>query len=74
MLDGRPIPESHSSRPGDLMKALGGMDEVQKATLFGSAGHAVLKPRRTDVDALRGRLEGGGVEITAIDRSYRGDR
>jgi len=50
------------------MKALDGMDEIQKTTLFGTAVHAVLKPGRIDVAALRGRLEARGFEIRAIDR------
>jgi hypothetical protein len=36
--------------------------------LFGTAVHAVLKPGRIDVAALRGRLESQGFEIRAIDR------
>ena len=64
----RPILEIHSSRPVDVMKALDQMDEVQKTTLFGTAVHAVLKPGRIDVAALRDRLEAQGFEIRAIDR------
>jgi len=64
----RPILEIHSSRPVDVMKALDQMDEIQKTTLFGTAVHAVLKPGRIDVAALRGRLEARGFEIRAIDR------
>jgi ABC-2 type transport system ATP-binding protein len=63
----RPILEIHSSRPVDVMKALDRMDEIQKTTLFGTAVHAVLKPGRIDVAALRARLEGQGFEIRAID-------
>src|SRR2546428_178036 len=60
--------EMDSSRPVELMKALDQMDEIQKTTLFGTAVHAVLKPGRIDVDALRKRLEAQGFEIKAIDR------
>ena len=43
------------------MKALDQMDEIQKTTVFGTAVHAVLKPGRIDVAALRDRLEAAGA-------------
>jgi ABC-2 type transport system ATP-binding protein len=64
----RPIVEIHSSRPVEVMKVLDRIDEVQKATLFGTTVHAVLKPGRIDVATLTGRLESRGFEIQAIDR------
>ncbi len=42
----RPIVEIHSARPVDVMRALDAMPEVEKTTVFGTAVHAVLKPRR----------------------------
>jgi ABC-2 type transport system ATP-binding protein len=64
----RPIVEVNSDRPVDVMRALDSMDEVQKTTVFGTAVHAVLKPGRADVDALRDRLKEQGLEIGGIDR------
>jgi ABC-2 type transport system ATP-binding protein len=64
----RPIVEVNSVRPVDVMRALDSMDEVQNTTVFGTAVHAVLKPGRADVDALRDRLESQGLEIGSIDR------
>jgi ABC-2 type transport system ATP-binding protein len=64
----RPIVEIHSSRPVEVMKVLDRTDEIQKTTVFGTAVHAVLKPHRIDVDALRSRLQAEGLEITSIDR------
>ena len=64
----RPIVEIHSARPVDVMKALDRTDEIQKATVFGTAVHAVLKPGRIDVDSLRSRLQAEGLQITSIDR------
>jgi ABC-2 type transport system ATP-binding protein len=64
----RPIVEIHSNRPVDVMKVLDGMDEVQKATIFGTTVHAVLKPGRIDVATLDDRLQSQGFEIKAIDR------
>ncbi|MCM3880265.1 MAG: ABC transporter ATP-binding protein [Vicinamibacterales bacterium] len=64
----RPIVEIHSSRPVDLMRALEGMDEVEKTTIFGTAVHAVLKPGRGGTAALRGQLERLGLDIAAIDQ------
>jgi ABC-2 type transport system ATP-binding protein len=61
----RPIVEIHSSRPVELMRALEGMDEVEKTTIFGTAVHAVMKPGRGDIPALRGRLDRLGLDITA---------
>ena len=63
-----PIVEIHSGRPVDLMKALDGMDEVQKTTVFGTAVHAVLKPGRIDAAMLHERLEAADLEIRTVDR------
>jgi ABC-2 type transport system ATP-binding protein len=68
IFDDRPIVEIHSSRPVDVMKALDAMDEVQKTTVFGTAVHAVLRPRRIDVDALRSRLQAKSLDVTSVDR------
>jgi drug efflux transport system ATP-binding protein len=64
----RPIIEIHSNRPVELMRALEQMDDVEKTTIFGTAVHAVLKPGRGDIGALRARLERLGLNVTAIDR------
>src|SRR3954447_14254874 len=40
---GRPIVEVRSSRPVDAMRALDGMADVEKTSLFGTAVHAVFR-------------------------------
>ena len=65
----RPIVEIHSSRPVDVMRALEGMPEVEKTTVFGTAVHAVL--RTPDVDVSRTAEAGctrSGLEIDGVDR------
>ena len=64
----RPIVEIHSTRPVDVMKVLDRTDDIQKATVFGTAVHAVLKPGRIDIESLRSRLQAEGLQIASIDR------
>ena len=62
------VPTAEAQSKYTLDQVFAKMDEVQKTTLFGTAVHAVLKPGRLDVTALRDRLEAQGFEITAVDR------
>ncbi len=64
----RPILEIHSSRPGDVMRALEEIAEVEKTTVFGTAVHAVLKTPSLDVDTLTRQLNARGLDVTSIDR------
>lgn len=64
----RPILEIHSSRPVDVMRALDGIPEVEKTTMFGTAVHAVLRTADVDLHALANRLNAQGLDIGGIDR------
>jgi ABC-2 type transport system ATP-binding protein len=64
----RPILEIHSTHPVELMRALEQMEDVEKTTIFGTSVHAVLRRGGGDINALRSRLEGIGLDVSAIDR------
>jgi len=64
---GRLVVELRAARPVDTMRALDGMPEVEKSSLFGTAVHAVLKPGRAALEAVRQRLAARGLEVMAIE-------
>ena len=64
----RPIIEIHSARPVEVMRALEGMPEVEKTTIFGTAVHAVLRTADENLDALNARLKERGLSIDGIER------
>jgi len=64
----RPIIEIHSARPVEVMRALEGMSEVEKTTIFGTAVHAVLRTADENLDALNARLKDRGLSIDGIER------
>jgi drug efflux transport system ATP-binding protein len=64
----RPIVEIHSSRPVEVMRALDGMEGIEKTTIFGTAVHAVLGSPSVDLDALTRRLRESGLAIDSVDR------
>jgi ABC-2 type transport system ATP-binding protein len=64
----RPIVEIHSAHPVEVMRALETMAEVEKATVFGTAVHAVLRSPAADPDELGRRLSARGLTISSIDR------
>jgi hypothetical protein len=64
----RPILEIHSTRPVDVMRVLEGIPDVEKASVFGTAVHAVLRSPDVDVPALTGLLSARGLEIAGVDR------
>ena len=68
MFAGRPIIEIHSARPVDVMRALEGMPEIEKTTVFGTAVHAVLRSPDENLDALGVHLKDAGLSIDAIER------
>jgi ABC-2 type transport system ATP-binding protein len=61
---GRPIFEIRASDPVAAMRALDGMSQVEKTSLFGTAVHAVLRNTGTTIDRLTARLREAGVEVT----------
>jgi ABC-2 type transport system ATP-binding protein len=64
----RPIVEIHSSRPVDVMRALEGISDVEKTTIFGTAVHAVLRSPSVNPEALRKLLSEQGLTIDTVDR------
>jgi len=64
---GRLVLELRAARPVDTMRALDGMPEVEKSSLFGTAVHAVLKPGQAALEAVRQRLAARGLEVMAIE-------
>jgi ABC-2 type transport system ATP-binding protein len=59
----RPIFEIYSTRPVEIMRALEGMPEVEKTSIFGMAVHAVLRRPEVDIDALSARLAEKGLPV-----------
>jgi hypothetical protein len=49
------------------MRALDGMPEVEKTSLFGTAVHAVLRSAEVTPDDLARRLRGMGLVVSAVD-------
>ena len=65
---GRPIIEIHSGRPVEVIRALEGMPEVEKTTIFGTAVQAVLRTGEENLDALNARLKERGLLVNGIER------
>jgi len=63
----RPVMELRAERPVDAMRALEGMPEVEKSSLFGTAVHAVLRPDHPPAEALGRRLAARGLTVTSIE-------
>ena len=64
----RSILEIQSDDPVQAMRALDGMEYVEKTSVFGTAVHAVLRARDVvSPETLRARLSAAGVEARAID-------
>ncbi len=63
---GRSIVEIDTSNPVAAMRALQDAPEVEKTSVFGTAIHAVLHHGQQDVEPLRGRLAGAGLEVASI--------
>ena len=65
---GRSILEIQSEDPVQAMRALDGMEYVEKTSVFGTAVHAVLRSRDSvSPETLRARLAAAGVEARAIE-------
>ncbi len=63
----RPIVEIHTPRPVEAMRALDGMPEVEKSSLFGTAVHAVLRGAAVDPGAVAAWLGRQGHEVSSMD-------
>jgi ABC-2 type transport system ATP-binding protein len=60
----RPILEIRATHPVEAMRALEGMPEVEKTSIFGTAVHAVLRSRDIGPDVIQARLAASGVTVT----------
>jgi ABC-2 type transport system ATP-binding protein len=58
---GRPILEVRTSQPVQAMRALDGMPDVEKTSIFGTSVHAVLRSAATDPADLGSRLRESGL-------------
>ena len=61
----RPIVEIQAADPVAAMRALDGMADVEKTSLFGTAVHAVLRSREVDANAVAERLRARGFDVQA---------
>ena len=66
IFSGRPIVEVHAHRPVEAMRALDGMPEVEKTSLFGTAVHAVLRDDTVAPERLAERLGQAGIDVEAV--------
>jgi ABC-2 type transport system ATP-binding protein len=65
---GRSIIEIRAEDPVGTMRALDGMEDVEKTSLFGTAVHAVLDRPDADPESVANRLRTGGLAILTVDR------
>ena len=63
----RPIVEINTPRPVEAMRALEGMPDVEKSSLFGTAVHAVLRSSDVSTGALATWLGRQGHEVSSMD-------
>jgi ABC-2 type transport system ATP-binding protein len=63
IFEGRPIVEIRGDQPVELMRALDGMAQVEKTSLFGTAVHAVLHDRSVAAKAIVDRLVASGLHV-----------
>jgi drug efflux transport system ATP-binding protein len=57
----RPILEVRTAEPVAAMRALDGMPDVEKTSIFGTAVHAVLRSRDITAETVAGRLSAAGI-------------
>jgi ABC-2 type transport system ATP-binding protein len=67
MFADRPILEIRAAQPVPAMRALEGMPEVEKTSIFGTAVHAVLRTRDVSPADVVTRLAAAGVTVTHCD-------
>ena len=63
IFEGRPIVELRSDRPVELMRALDGMAEVEKTSLFGTSVHAVLRNTSIGPEGIASRARALGLDV-----------
>ena len=63
IFEGRPIVELRSDSPVELMRALDGMAEVEKTSLFGTSVHAVLRNASIGPEEIAARVKARGLEV-----------
>jgi ABC-2 type transport system ATP-binding protein len=67
MFEGRPILEIRTDRPVDVMRVLDAQPEVEKTSVFGTAVHAVIRPKVAAPEiVLRQRLADEGFQVTGM--------
>ncbi|HSK10847.1 MAG TPA: ABC transporter ATP-binding protein [Vicinamibacterales bacterium] len=64
----RPILEIQTPRPVEAMRALEGLEDVEKSSLFGTAVHAVLRDAGVSPDSVRAWLTREGQPVLSMDR------
>lgn len=67
IFSGRPILEIRSTDPVAVMRALDGMREVEKTSLFGTAVHAILRSDEIAATGIEQQLRIGGFPIDSIE-------
>ena len=63
---GRPILEVRTSQPVQAMRALDGLPDVEKTSIFGTSVHAVFRTAGTDPADLGSRLRENGVSDASV--------
>ena len=64
---GRPILELRTPRAAEAMRALDGMPEVEKTSLFGTAVHVVLRTAGVDAASLVRELQEHGIPVQSAE-------
>jgi len=64
---GRPIVEVRGPRPVELMRALDGLPDVEKTSLFGTAVHAVLRSGAAGPPAIAAALGAHGLPVESVE-------
>ncbi len=62
----RPILEVRSPNPVGVMNRLDALPAVEKTSLFGTAVHAVLRSRATEVAEIRAAIESAGLPVSTV--------
>lgn len=66
VFSGRPIVEVQAPSAVAAMRALEGMQDVEKTSLFGTAVHAVLRQGAATPQDIAGRLRAAGIEAAVV--------
>jgi ABC-2 type transport system ATP-binding protein len=64
---GRPIIEVRAPSPVAVMRALDGMADVEKTSLFGTAVHAVLRSTDVTIGDIEARLAASALRVDGIE-------